>query len=76
MPGVQGQQGIQGPVGPQGPAGQDAQLPIGTIIQLPQGTPAPQGFVLLGYQQIDVTPDPSGKGKKTTMIIAVWQKTQ
>jgi hypothetical protein len=62
LPGPSGPQGQVGPAGatgapgPQGPQGQPGTMPVGTIIFLIEGTPAPVGFALIGTMVGDLRP--------------------
>jgi hypothetical protein len=75
---LQGSTGPQGPQGLQGPPGQNAQFPIGTILELREGAAAPPGFVLIGYAVKIVHVQPNVKEdedeKTTRLVVAVWEK--
>lgn len=68
--GPPGPMGPQGPEGPAGPAG-SSDLPSGTVIAVTEGSPAPEGWTLLGTQIIKAdAPD----GKKVEVPVLYYMK--
>jgi hypothetical protein len=53
--GAKGATGPVGPIGPAGPQGASGNVPAGTTILLPVGTPAPAGYSLIGTTVIRIS---------------------
>lgn len=84
-PGAEGAQGPEGPEGPAGPRGPEgpqgpqglqgppgtSDLPPGTMIMLPQGTPAPAGWIYVGSSQEVLT---RGAGPAVRLMVDVYRK--
>jgi hypothetical protein len=68
-----GSMGVEGQQGPAGPAGGGATppLPAGAFILLPLGTPAPDGYFLMGNTKIRVK---GVNGKNTNITMDVYQQ--
>jgi hypothetical protein len=83
MIGATGPQGAAGPVGPQGADGSmglqglpgangsAATPPAGAFILLPFGTPAPEGYVLIGSTKLRVIGE---KNRRTTVTMDVYKQ--
>ncbi len=77
--GDKGDKGDIGSMGPQGPQGTEGQagagatppLPAGAFIMLPFGTPAPDGYVLIGATKIRVIGE---KNRRTTVTMDVYKQ--
>lgn len=75
--GPAGAVGPVGPIGPQGPQGPPAQWPTGTVLYIVRGTPAPDGFTLIGSfrQELHTTSSDRRRDERTTVItIDVYRK--
>ena len=71
--GATGPQGPMGPMGMQGPAGPpgDGGLP-GALLLLPAGTPAPEGYVLIGT--FDLSPSDGSRGRPAMFRVDVYRR--
>lgn len=70
--GPAGADGVPGPQGPAGPAGAPGPVfPVGTVLSLERGSPAPEGFILLGTTlQIVRTP----QGQVVPLSLEVYRR--
>jgi hypothetical protein len=68
--GPPGPVGLQGPEGPAGPVG-SSDLPSGTVIAVAEGSPAPEGWALLGSEIIKVE---TLEGKKEEVRVLYYRK--